>query len=415
VVTKEIVQVIYAPHKVFRKIVQNPGYIGPFLLLIIFVLAQVASNYVVTSRSYIETTTPQTVPLNLSQGDLWTENASFWHTKEGASISNNTYDYINATLATTSIEFNAPEANNIWMEIYFNGSVRCSNDAFQNVSFKVKQVTPTTTPKNVSLYLYSLSDSYFYYDLTSEFASNPSNQWLNISITTGQDAEGWVSNLASWENITGLKLEFSWTETGNISLLIDRLFFKGDYKGILDVFGISYLAGPAFNAFAPFLAEWLLLSGLMYLMIKGFKGNVIWRPLMVAVGFSLIVIVIQTIILTAVYTALPDLYYPIEALAGSQEEFQAAYQVILEIVSPVTLATAVVQAVSYVWTVVLGTFIVRAVTSDKKIAEQVSMGATISDVSSSINTVGFGWMKCLLVSGVSLFATIIILALFLGI
>jgi hypothetical protein len=413
VVAKEILEVLYAPHKVFKKIVQNPGYLGPFLLLIIFVLGQVGGSYIVATRSYVETTSPQTAPL-VAQGDLWTEAASYWHANDGVTVSNNTIDYINGTLATTSIEFTASDANNVSMELNFDGSVRCAADAFQNVSFRVKQVAPNVAPENVSLYLYSLSDSYFYYDLTSEFSSSTIDEWNNITLTTGDGAEGWVSNggSATWENVTGLKLEFTWSETANVDLLVDRLFFKGDYEGLYDLYGVSYLANTALNAFAPFLFEWLLLTGLMYVLIKALKGNVIWRPLMVAIGFSLIVIAIQSIILVAIYTALPDVYYPLGVLAGSDEEFTVAYQVILDTIADVTLAVAVVQAITYIWTVVLGTFIVRAVTSDKKIAEQATMSATVSDATASIEVVPFSWMKCLLVSGVSLFVTIIVLGLF---
>ncbi|MBN1357365.1 hypothetical protein JW988_01215 [Candidatus Bathyarchaeota archaeon] len=410
-VAKEILEVLYAPHKVFKKIVQNPGYLGPFLLLLIFVLGQVGGSYMVATRSYVETTSPQTAPL-VAQGDLWTEAASYWHANDGVTVSNNTIDYINGTLATASIEFTASDANNVSMEINFDGSVRCAADAFQNVSFRVKQVTPSDTPENVSLYLYSLSDSYFYYDLTSEFSSSTVDQWNNITLTTGDGAAGWENNGATWENITGLKLEFTWSETANVDLLVDRLFFKGDYEGLYGLYGVSYLANAALNAFAPFLFEWLLLTGLMYVMIKGLKGSVIWRPLMVAVGFSLIVIAIQSIILVAVYSALPDVYYPLEVLAGSNEEFTVAYQVILDTIADVTLAVAVVQAFSYIWTVVLGTFVVRAVTGDKKIAEQATMSATVSEATTSIEAVPFSWMKCLLVSGLSLFVTIIVLGLF---
>jgi hypothetical protein len=401
---------------VFKKIVQNPGYLGPFLLLIVFVLAQVAGSYVVATRSYLETTAPQTAPL-IAQGDLWTEAASFWHANEGVTVSNNTVDYVNGTLATTSIEFTASDTNNVTMEINFDGSVRCATDAFQNVSFRVKQVTPDAAPENVSLYLYSLENSNFYYDLTSELASSSVNVWNNITLGIGADSEGWISSgtSATWENITGLKLDFVWSDPANVDLLVDRLFFKGDYEGLYDLYGVSYLGNAALNGFAPFLFEWLLLTGLMYLMIKGLKGNVIWRPLMVAVGFSLIVIVIQSIILVGVYTALPDVNYPLAVLAGSPGEFEVAYQGVLDAISSITLATAVVQAATYVWTVALGTFIVRAVTSDSKIAEQAGAGTTVSDSTASSDVAGFSWMKCLFVSGVSLFVTIILLGLLFGI
>ena len=412
-VAREILEVLYAPHKVFKKIVQKPGYMGVFLLLIVFVLAQVGSAYMVASHSYVETTSPQTAPL-AAQGDLWTEAASYWNANEGVTVSNNTVDYVNATLATTSIEFTASDTNNVWMDINFDGSVKCGNDAFQNVTFRVKQIAPSVAPENVSLYLYSLGDSYFYYDLTTDFSSNTVNEWNNVTLTVGNGAAGWVSNSGTWENVTGLKLEFTWSENGNVDLLVDRLFFKGDYEVLYDLYGISYLANAALNAFAPFLFEWLLLTGLMYVLIKAFKGNVIWKPLMVAVGFSLIVIAIQSIILVAIYSTLPNVYYPLAVLAGSDQEFTVAYQIILDTIADVSLASAVVQSIAYVWTVVLGTFIVRAVTSDQKIAEQATMNATVSDATASIEVVGFSWMKCLLVSGVSLFVTIIALSLFLG-
>jgi hypothetical protein len=411
---KDVLEVLYAPHKVFKKIVQNPGYIGPLLLLIIFVLGQIAGSYVVTSRSYLETTAPQTTPLS-AQADLWTEDAAFWHANEGVTVSNNTLDYINGTLATTSIEFTASNTTEVWMEINFNGSVACGDGAFQNVSFRVKQVTPSAAPENLSLYLYSLSDSNFYYDLTSIIANGSFNEWNNITLPVGAGVEGWTSNGdATWENITGLKFDFAWSDSVNVDLRVDRLFFRGNYGALLDLYGLSYLANSALNAFAPFLFEWLLLTGLMYVLIKALKGNVIWRPLMVAVGFALVVIVVQSLILIGVYTALPNVYYPLEVLAGAPGEFNVAYQTILDAIAPITLATAVVQAVIYIWTVILGTFIVRAVTSDKKIAEQLGMGATTAEATSSNEVAGFSWMKCLFVSGVSLFVTIILLGLFLG-
>jgi hypothetical protein len=413
VVAREILEVLYAPHKVFKKIVQKPGYLGVLLLLIVFVLAQVGSAYMVASHSYVETTSPQTAPL-AAQGDLWTEAASYWSANEGVTVSNNTVDYVNGTLATGSIEFTASDTNNVWMDINFNGSLKCGNDAFQNVTFRVKQVVPSVAPENVSLYLYSLGNSYFYYDLTTEFSSSTVDEWNNVTLTVGDGAAGWVNNSGTWENVTGLKLEFTWSENGSVDLLVDRLFFKGGYELLYDLYGISYLADRAFNAFPQFLFMWLLLTGLMYVLIKAFKGYVIWKPLMVAVGFSLIVFAIQSIILVAIYSTLPNVYYPLAVLAGSDQEYTVAYQVILDTIADVALASVVVESIAYVWIVVLGTFIVRAVTSDQKIAEQATMNATVSDATASVEVVGFSWMKCLLVSGVSLFVTIIALRLFLG-
>ena len=395
----------------FKEIIQKPGYLGPFILLVIFVLAQVGGAYVVASRSYLETTTPQTAPLN-AQGDLWTEAAALWHTNEGVTVRNNTVDYINSTYSTTSIEFTASDASNVWMELNFDGPVNCGVDGYQNVSFRVKLLTPDDHPENVSLYLDSLRGSNFYYDLTSEFSNSVVDVWNNLTLPIGAGSEDWVSNGdATWENITGLKLDFKWSDTANIDLRIDWLFFKGNYEILYEFYGLSYLANSALNAFAPFLFEWLLLTGLMYLMIKGLKGNVVWKPLMVAVGFALVVIVIQVAILAVVYTTLPNVYYPIEVLVGVPGEFEAAYQIILDEITSVNMVGTIVQIAVWAWIIALGTFVTRAITRDKKIAEQVDMGKIATDTPISGEVEGFSWMKCLLVSGASLFLTIIVLGL----
>ena len=136
---------------------------------------------------------------------------------------------------------------------------------------------------------------------------------------------------------------------------------------------------------------------------------------MVAVGFALITLVVQTLILAVVYTSLPNLHYPLEVLAGTPGEFEVAYQVILDEIAFVTMVGAGLQLAVYVWTVALGTFITRAITGDEKIAEQLGMGKVDSDTSVSREVTEFSWMKSLLVSGASLFLTIIILGLVLGI
>jgi hypothetical protein len=411
-VVKDILRVLYAPHKAFKDLIQTPKYWGPFILLLIFVLAQIGSSYVVASRSYIE----QTMPVG-DQGDVWTENASLWQAGPSVTISNNTADFINSTLyyGSTSIEFAASNASNVWMELSsLDGAVNCGADGFKNVSLRVKLVTPDVKPENVSIYLYSLSGSNFYYDLTQTFASSDVNVWNNITLTVGSG--DWLSNgNPSWENITGLKMEFTWSSNSSITLRIDGLFFRGIFKDPFELYGISYIATSALNAIAPFLFEWLILTGLMYLLIKGLKGNVIWRPLMVAVGFALVITVIQALILAVVYTSLPNLFYPLEVLAGTPGEFDVAYQAILDKIAFVTLVGGILQVAIYVWTVALGAFITRAITGDKKIAEQVSKGKVTSDTTISSDVTAFSWMKCLLVSGASLLLTIIILGFILGI
>ncbi len=416
-VVKDILQVLYAPHRIFKKIVQNPGYLGPLMLVIIFALARVGTSYFVGSRLYIE----QTIPVG-TEADIWTEDATLWQVNPGAVVSVNKVDFINGSQAipsfpdyygNNSIQFTISDNNTLGISLNdFGGQVNCGANGFTELFYRVKIVTPDANPENVTLALYSLNGSFFYYDLTSNFATNLANIWSNISVPVGSG--DWLSNgNPKWENITGLKLEFAWSGSGDIDLRLDGLFFRNNFGNQIELSGgiLQFITYSAVNAFAPFLFEWLVLTVLMYLLIKGLKGNVVWRPLMVAVGYALITMVIQALIVTVVYTTFPDLYYPLEILTYVPGEFEAAQDVVVSQLSNISMVEYVVQAAIWVWTIALGTLIVRAITSDKRIAAQVGLGKAALDASVSSDVMKFSWMKCLLVSGLSMFLTIIILGL----
>jgi hypothetical protein len=420
VVAKEILKVLYAPHKVFKEIIQKPGYIGPLILLLIFVLAQVGTFYVSGSRLNVEMTAPDG-----ASADVWTENATLWQANSGVLVSTNFVDFINGTQAisgfpdyygNSSIEFQVNDTSTLQMTLNdFGSQVNCGADGFKEVFFRVKTVTPNSQPETVTLTLYSLNAASFNYDITSSFSDSVVNVWNNITVPVGSGS--WQSGgNPSWENITGIQLVFTWSTNSNVDMLLDGLFFRGKFENQIELVGgtLPYLANSALNGFAPFLFEWLLLTGIMYLLIKGLKGNVIWRPLMVAVGYALVVIVIRALLVAAVYTTLPQLYYPLELLTYVPGEFQVARDALISQLATVNLAEYIIQIAVWIWTVALGVFVTRAITSDKQIAEQVGVGKTPLDAASSGEPAGFSWMKCLLVSGASLFLTIIILG-FLGV
>jgi hypothetical protein len=381
-VVNEILKVLYAPHKVFKEIIQNPKYLGALIVLILFVAAQTGLYYVGASKSYSELTKPTG-----DQGDAWASNATLWQASSGVTITNNNVDFINATayFGSSSVEFKVNDRSNIQLVLSdLNGSVNCGVDGFKNISLRVKLVTPDAKPESVTLRLYSLSDSNFFsYDLTSLFSSSAVKVWNNMTLPVGSGA-GWSSSntAASWENITSLKMDFTWSTNSSIDLLVDGLFFRGIFKNPIDVYGSEYvLFNFALNVSMQFLLQWLLLTGLMYVIIKGLKGKVTWRPLMVAVGFALITMVIQSVILVAAYMTLPNLHYPVEVLAGLPGEFDVAYQPILNAIATVSLVSGIIQIAIYVWTITLGAIITRNITE-------------------------FGWTKSIIVSAVSFVITV---------
>lgn len=384
-VLKDLLRVLFKPHKVFKDIIKNPSYLGPMILLFLFVVSQIGSSYVVASRSFVE----QTLPIG-DNGDEWTANPLTWKSIPEVTIKNNTLDFINSSLyyGTTSLEFNALDLNNLKIEIPdFEDSVNCGPEGFNNVSIRIKINSPNNSPNSASLTLYSLVDSNYSYDITNELENNI-DSWTNLTLPVGSGDWTRSGTEANWENITGINLELEWSTNSTINILIDGLFFRGDYKSPIDLFGLSYFATTAINSIAPFLFQWLLITGIMYILLRWMKFEIVWKPLMAAVGFALIMLVIQGFILIVIYTYLPDIYYPLEVLAGTPGEFETAYQIILDKISPIyNIQTAITLAVN-IWIIALGAIIIKTITE-------------------------FGWLKSFLVSGLSVFATIIILGLLL--
>jgi hypothetical protein len=362
----DILKVFYAPHKVFKSIVKKPSYIAPLIVLILYVVVQFGSSYVVAQKSLIEQTLP-----TVDQKDVWTENATYWMAAPGVAVTENHNDYINASsyYNDTSIEFTESNSSSLQMAIttlttLTNAAVNCGSDGFQNLSVRVKIVEPNAVPSGVTLTLYSLADAnYFTYDLTSEFSNSSNiNVWNNITVPVGSGS--WSSTGApDWQNITSLSLTFTWASEANIDLRVDGLFFRGFYETPITYYGSFYLVSSALNAVTHYLFQWLVLTAIMYLLIKGLKGSAFWKPLMIAVGTSLVILVVQSVVLAVAYATLPNIYYPLEVLAGVPGEFDAAYQVILNTVATVTLVAGVLQIIILGWNSILGTFVTREVTS----------------------------------------------------
>jgi hypothetical protein len=401
-------KVIYAPHKAFKEIIKNPKYLGPLLILIVFVAAETSFFYVRASKIYSEETKP-----NGLLADEWTENATLWRANTGVDISNNYVDFINGTppdpsyydyYGNSSVEFSVNNSPNVQMALSdLGGSVDCGPNGFKNLSLRIKIVSPEVKPENLTLYLYSVSDSnYFSYDLTGALSSSAVDVWNNITVPVGSGAWSSSNSAAKWENITSLRLAFDWSTNSSIKIRIDGLFFKGIFKSAIDIYGSQgTLINFALNAVTPFLFQWLLMTALIYIMIKGLKGNVTWKPVMVAVGFALVTLVAQALIMLAAYSTLSAVNVPLDYFAGVPGEFDIANQAIVNALEQVNLVSGAVVIAVYGWTFALGAFITREITAPA--GEGVAM------------TPQFGWLKCLLVSAASFLLTLLILGFLLGV
>jgi len=349
-----IFKVIYAPHKAFKEIIQNPRYIGPILIMLFFVLANVGFSYALLSKTFLDQTMPKASDL-----DKWTEDTAFW--TSNANISLNTQDYINGTYyGNKSIQFSIDASSQVWMQLNISSSLSCSGpEGYKNLSFRLKitSIEPSATPSNVRLYMISTSpQDTFHQNVTAQL--NQTYIWNNASIPVGNESPDWLSNASpDWGNITGLRLEFTWPTDSNVTLLIDGLFFHGLYKSVIDLSSSSLigLGNPysPINTFMQFIIQWVVLGGLLYVIPKMFGIKTVWKPLLIIAGFVLVTYFIRMIVFTGVCIASPEIRYPLKLLGGVSGEQETAY---IQAIEPVTFAERIlwyVDKLVLVWGAVL--------------------------------------------------------------
>jgi hypothetical protein len=372
--------VLYAPRKAFKEIAKEPKYLGPILVLILFIAANTAYGYVILSKSYIEQTVPN-VDTSTGQYDAWTENATLWNATSGVNITENFVDFINGSdYGNRSISFSTLNAFNITMLITNIGPVNCSApNGYENVSFRVKMVDPQIPPSNASIYLFSGGSSdFFSLDLKDDFSNITADVWNNLTIPLATGS--WVNNNANadWGNITGLRLEFEWPQNSNVTMLVDGLFFHGLFKTPIDAAGASYLFSYSLSGVLQFAIEWFFISGIIFIGSKGLGSKITWKPILIPVGFILIVLFVQTLANTIVISTLPSLYYPFELFGGTASERAAALD---KLSSQVGLASAVsgyIQLASLIWIIALCAIAVHLLTEFSWVKSAVVSAAAVA-------------------------------------
>jgi hypothetical protein len=358
-----VLKVLYSPLKTLKEVIQNPKYIGPLLVMILFVAVNVASTYVVFSKQYYEQILPNGTNL-----DVWTENSAFWTSNANITQSS---DAINGTIyGNISIAFSSQNTSQVSMQLTGIGTVNCTYpDNFYRLSFRTKLISPATPPESVTIQVFSLNSSsnYFYNDLTQNF-SNPiyNNVWNNFTEerTIQLASSDWNSSNsnADWGSVTGLQLNFTWSTNSNVTLLVDGLFFHGSFRSLIETAGSSYIIQYAIGDVFQFVIMWILLTGLIYMLVKAFKGKIVWKPALIAVGFILMTMFIGGLINAISFSTLPTIHYPFELIGGVQGEGTAAVNLISSQIRLVTQVSTIVEFLIWAWTAVLATIVVRTAT-----------------------------------------------------
>ena len=57
-ILEDIAKVVYAPASAFKKIIENPKYLGAIIILLLFIGLQMGYDYTQFSKTYTENTSP---------------------------------------------------------------------------------------------------------------------------------------------------------------------------------------------------------------------------------------------------------------------------------------------------------------------------------------------------------------------
>jgi hypothetical protein len=412
----DIIEVLYAPKKAFKRIVANPKYLGIVIILLLFMGLQLGYEYSQFSKVHIETTSPAAGAMQ----DY--NNATNWQTSSNVALTNNLADYFNNTVyianyaqsyslfGNNSLQIQANNTNSIYVALTNTSNVDCTANHFQNLSITMKLVSPTSAPSNATLTLYSLGDNNYYtYDLTSTLANaNAVNQWGNLTVPLGPTASGWTEhgNL-TWQNITSLTLQLNYPSSQNIDVRVGALFFRGQFLQPLTDNAFNFIYTFVLEFTLQFLATWLILSVMIYVLFRALKAQVLWKPIFVAAGFALIIMVIRAIVNIATTATLPGLYYPYDgALGVVYDTFGSLYypsQLALPVAESAAAMSSIAASMAVFKTIITGMFLVSYVWIGGL------MAIAVKEMKPEFSTT-----KCLMIAALSVAVTILVLWLFIG-
>jgi hypothetical protein len=424
VILTDIAQVIYAPKKAFRSIIANPKYLGAIIVLVLFIGVQIGYEYGQFSKIQLEITAP--VPGAMQSFN----NATNWQASPDVALTNNFDDYYNNTVFVGELQYppNNPAGyyplfGNFSLQIQANNTdtftaaltntsnVDCSQTGFQNLSLTIKLIQPQTTPQNATLTLYSLGDTNYYtYDLTSALSTASAvNQWGNLTIPVGPSAQGWTeSGNPQWMNITSLTLQFTYPSNSDIDVRIGALFFRGQWSQPIQYDATGFLLRFLQVFSLQFLFTWLILSALVYLILRGLKSPVTWKPLFIALGMALFVMVIRGIVNIIATATLPVSYYPYDVSLG------VVYDSFASLYYPATIGTLTAQSVTALATIDASFAAFRVILSAMFVISYVWLGGLTALAIKELKP-EFSTMKCIVTAAVSVGVTILALWLFIGI
>jgi hypothetical protein len=300
-VGREIIEVLYSPVKAFKKIIEKPDLKGVLLVLLLVIASTVVFQFVYNSKRLNENRAPE--------NDEWTEalaNSHSWVSNGLPSL-----DETDHKMGNRSVTSSIPNATGIWLKIDDFDSVSCSGEkGYGELFFWINWINEAeTAPSSGTLKLFSGSeDSYFESDIAD---LSSSGEWENITLKVGAD-QGWDSSgSADWQNITGIEFNLGWSDSANLTMKVDGLFFRNYVSPIeASEFGVVILCLlVAFNV----AMNWILWAGVLYIVAKLFAQDLgRWNVFFIIIGHAFIVTAVYTLVTALAFSYVPVVNMPLD-------------------------------------------------------------------------------------------------------
>ena len=285
----KILQVLYSPSKVFKELAEKPSYKGVILILVLFIASNILAVYTFNTKHYVQKVKPD---LFEEGSDVWTENAASWIncTESDDKI------YGEHSVASTIIN-----KSKLCMERTLPETINCSTYEFNEISFSLKLISSEgRPPTNVSLILCSGDSGCFMLNLTKDIKLN---SWNNITRRLEGNAE-WHGKDADWHAINGIKLIVEFPEKVNATLLLDALFFRGQYEPLTNYF-LSAIGQYGMLYFMYFVIFWIIFGVILYLLTKYAGSELTWKHNLIISGYSLAPLFVQGVWWIILFLFLP--------------------------------------------------------------------------------------------------------------
>ncbi len=317
-----IFKVIYSPREAFKKMAEKPQYIGPILILILYVIAQIGGTYAFFTKTYYEETIPQ--PL---LSDPWTDNSTLWEPYGQCTLNSATKVYGNFSIEHTK------NASKIWMQLRFPETINCSGpENPKNLSFRIMWTRlDSENPKNATIYLNSTTNDFFVFDITENLTQHGQNKWVNLTIPVGEGS-GWSKvNNPTWEKIVSIRIVLNWQNISQTTLRVDRLFFHGFYTPAISYATNEFYFILAFSFASYFLLFWIILGVLIAVFAKLIGAKFAWKILFIMAGYVLITLFIKTLVEAILVGTFPQFRYPADVIYPVSSEREKAEEILTRI------------------------------------------------------------------------------------